>query len=154
MLKLAMAALLAAAAGGTALAVQDDGTVCGAPQYGAPDDFIRASYERLQGSGTPPPPAGVIYTDRLNRLFDDGIERIGFGFWVDGQDWEIGDIDVTARRVHGRSGRQVVRARFTNFGEPRDLSFFFDRSRAGCWQIDDVAATGGWTLSLLLKYPD
>lgn len=148
-----MAAVLAAATAGAALADKDSGAVCGAAQQASPADFIRASYESLQGDGAPPEPAGIIYTDRLNRLFEDGIERIGFGFWVDGQDWEIGDISVEARAVYERPGRQVVHAHFTNFGEPRDLDFYFDRNSEGCWQIDDVAATAGWTLSLLLKYP-
>jgi hypothetical protein len=145
------AMVLAIAASAAAVVADSETSVCGA-DYGPPVDFIAASYERLQGSGSPPAAGGVIYTGRLNALFDESADRLGFGFWVDGQDWLIDDVSVTGRDVWGREDRRVVEARFTNFGEPRDLRFYFDRTREGCWQIDDVAGDG-WTLSLLLKYP-
>lgn len=125
-----------------------------------PEAFIRDSYRIMEADGEPPQWGAPFYTDRMIALFaeneqvmmnNDGIGRLDFGFWVEGQDWDISDISVTTRPVTGTGDRRVVVAQFRNFGEEQTLFFYWERT-AGSWRLDDVSSASGWTLSLLLKY--
>ena len=124
-----------------------------------PEAFVRDSYEALIDGGMPPEWGAPFYTERMLALFaenealmqQDGYGRLDFGFWVNGQDWDITSVAVSSRDVIGTADRRVVTAEFTNFGEPQTLNFHFERTD-GSWRLDDVSSAGGWTLSLILKY--
>lgn len=125
-----------------------------------PETFIRDSYESLERGGEPPQWGAPFYTDRMIALFaeneqvmmeNDGIGRLDFGFWVAGQDWDISDVAVSSHTATGNADRRIVEARFSNFGEPNTLHFYWERTPSG-WRLDDVSSASGWTLSLILKY--
>lgn len=123
-----------------------------------PEAFVRESYEALIEGGMPPEWGAPFYTERMLALFaenetlmqEDGYGRLDFGFWVNGQDWDITSVAVSSRDVIGTTDRRVVTAEFTNFGEPQRLVFYFERTDTG-WRLDDVSSAD-WTLSLILKY--
>lgn len=124
-----------------------------------PEAFIRDSYEALEGSGEPPQWGAPFYSDRMLALFaendaimaQDEIGRLDFGFWVNGQDWDISDVSVSSHTATANEDRVIVEARFSNFGEPNTLHFYWERTGSG-WRLDDVSSDSGWTLSLMLKY--
>ena len=101
-----------------------------------------------------------IYTPHLASLWalekkegGDGVGRIDFDFWVNGQDWHLTGIGVTEQPVEGADTRKVVIVKFKNFEKPQETHFYFEKSTAG-WKLDDVRSLSadGWTLSLILKY--
>jgi hypothetical protein len=101
-----------------------------------------------------------FYTPHLASLWalekkegGDGVGRIDFDFWVNGQDWALTGINVTQQAVEFVDGRKVVIVKFKNFNKPQEIHFYFEKSAAG-WKLDDVRSVVGenWTLSLILKY--
>ncbi len=80
----------------------------------------------------------------LNALFakdrveaGDGIGRIDFDPYVNGQDFELTQLHV-AEPVY-IAGRAVVAVGFANFGQPRDMGFVLVRE-GDSWKIDDMWA--------------
>ena len=101
-----------------------------------------------------------IYTPRLAALFaleqreaGDEVGRIDFDFWSNAQDWKRSGVKITSVPVEGAKAREVVIAKFKNFGKPEEIHFYFEKS-AGGWSLDDARSLVGesWTLSLILKY--
>jgi len=142
---LALAALALAAFGPAPRGVED------------PRAFVQQRYsEYLRGN-----PRSIHLDDyaseRLIALADalgeaeGGEDRLGFDWWVNGQDWQLSDIRVT--RIDAGPDDQIVLARFANFGREGVNRFHFVRQR-GRWFLDDVQnVTGGeiWMLSSLLR---
>lgn len=63
---------------------------------------------------------------------------LDFDPFVEGQDFDIADLDVGEPTIRGDKARVAVT--FTNFGEPREIYFelvFED----GSWLIDDLVNT-------------
>ena len=80
----------------------------------------------------------------LNALFEkdreeagDGIGRIDFDPYVNGQDFELTQLHV-AEPVYV-AGRAVVAVGFANFGQPRDMGFILVKEGED-WKIDDMWA--------------
>jgi hypothetical protein len=127
-----------------------------------PAPFVAEVYRHFAASERGPGylPPEDIYTPRLKALFaeDDRRRRgevgcIDFVFWVNGQDWEIKNIRVTARDVAGRPDRKLVIATFLNIKSPEEIHFDFQLI-AGHWLLDDVhslKAGRAWTLSEILR---
>lgn len=101
-----------------------------------------------------------IYTPRLSALFADDDRKhkgevgcIDFDFWVNGQDWEIENVQVTGRDVSAHPDQKLVIAKFVNLGTAEEIHFDF-RKIAGGWLLDDVQSVtpkNSWTLSKLLR---
>jgi len=127
-----------------------------------PATATRAHYQAMLAGHERRTP-DLPFTDRLDglRRLDladfgpDEVPRLDFDIYMNAQDGEVRDIMVSSRAVDNAPGRRVVVVLFTNFGEPRETHFFWERGQDGRWRVDDVKALnpdGGWTLSLLLKY--
>lgn len=123
-----------------------------------PRAFVEQRYAHYLG-GRPPPSQHLdeYASERLTALvhsYDEaegGEDRLGFDWWIDGQDWELSEVRVT--QVEDASDRRTVIARFANFGRVSVNRFHFVRAH-GRWFLDDVVNTSGgagWTLSALLR---
>ncbi len=121
-----------------------------------------AAYVRGAGDHTPPDPVWT-YSDRLRALFDaynrwqrrhdDLVGALDFDWWINAQDWELHDVNVTAA-AQGPN-RMLVTARFRNIDRRDEVRFQFVRAGRR-WYLDDaIEGTGhgdnGWTLSALLR---
>ncbi len=98
-----------------------------------------------------------IYTARLSKLIQGDRKRahgevgcLDFDFWVNGQDWNITNLNVAS----GAAGKDqwTVIAKFRNLGDPNEIHFDFRRVEQR-WLLDDVhsAKETRWTLSDILK---
>jgi hypothetical protein len=127
-----------------------------------PPAFVTEVYRHFSASEHGPDyePPENIYTPRLQALFaaDDRRRRgevgcIDFVFWVDGQDWELKNVQVTSRDVAGHPDRKLVVATFVNLGHAEEIQLDFQKI-AGRWLLDDarsVKTDRRWTLSRILK---
>ncbi|HKE28496.1 MAG TPA: hypothetical protein VKB88_39370 [Bryobacteraceae bacterium] len=126
-----------------------------------PETFVRGVYDHYlasQRTGRNYVAPADIYTARLKALFDEDKRRangevgcIEFDFWVNGQDWNLKNIRVTAQDIAGSADRKMVNAEFVN-DTPQELRFDFRRI-GGVWLLDDVESLRGerWKLSALLS---
>ncbi len=128
-----------------------------------PEAFVRATYDRYAGSRETTPPEGAL-SPRLKSLVERDrqesageIGRLDFDYWVNGQDYELSEIEVASEP--GTDERRVVVARFRNFDRPQVSRFEFVRTD-GRWYLDEVRNDGtagddgsGWVLSRLLEAP-
>lgn len=121
-----------------------------------------AAYVRGGGDHTPPDPVWT-YSERLRASFDaynrwqrrhrDTVGSLDFDWWINAQDWELHDLNVTAS-AQG-ANRMLVTARFRNIDRREEVRFLFVRAGRR-WYLDDATqGTGhgdnGWTLSALLR---
>lgn len=120
-----------------------------------------AAYRRAADEPGLGPETDYAHSDRLRDLFEahdaaqDGerADPLDFDWWVNGQDWELGEVAL-AEEQDGPDRRTIV-ARFTNFGRATTSRFQFVR-QSGRWFLDDIvngtgSGDGGWTLSALLR---
>lgn len=126
-----------------------------------PETFVRGVYDHYvasQRTGRNYVAPADIYTPRLKALFDEDKRRangevgcIEFDFWVNGQDWNLKSVKVTAQDVPGSADRRLVKAEFLN-DKPQQIQFDFRRI-GGVWLLDDVESLRGerWKLSALLS---
>lgn len=130
----------------------------------APEQIVSDIYDTYGGSaqiGLWPADPGPreMFSERLRPLLEkdferaesDGIGLLDFDIFVDGQDFDITDVEVGKAAVSG--DRATVEARFRNFGEPRRVVYGFVQED-GAWKIDEVTSPDGeypWTLSELLS---
>jgi hypothetical protein len=137
----------------------------------APLALIRSFYvPYLAGDAgpEPKPSTDVIYphaTNRLKHLIDlmnecetksQGVCNLDFDVIINGEDWDLKGLPkLTAQPLAG--GDVEVAARFSGFGAPLEVDYFFVNSGSG-WQIDDVTGNGpddSWRLSTILAHePD
>jgi Protein of unknown function (DUF3828) len=99
-----------------------------------------------------------VYSKRLQALIDkDATEtpegmvgRIDWDVFVDGQDWQLTNLDIKEMSRGGASAE--VRATFKNFGQPRDMLFDLVREN-GHWRIDEIQETlkPRWAMSKILS---
>jgi hypothetical protein len=125
---------------------------------GDPVSAITAIYKAYQTVPATAPDIGAVYSRRLQQLIDaernstpDGeVGKIDWDVFVDGQEWEIKELNVTL--VSEAADRAQVSARFNNFAEPKEILFDLVRED-GRWLVDDVQSTmkgGRWTMSKIL----
>ena len=120
-----------------------------------PVAFVRARFAQYERGEPIDDWPEYAFSSRLRALFErlsvaeGGEERLGFDWWIDGQDWEVTKVRLTPAGP-GR-GRINVHARWRNFGSEQNGTFLFVRE-GGRWYLDDVVShTSGWTLSILLE---
>lgn len=134
------------------------------PGVDDPPAFVRDVFATYaEAPNRPPAEPRYAYSARLGALFtayeewgaahDDLVGSLDFDWWVNAQDWEIGDVNVTG--TEAAPERRVVTARWRNYDRTDSSRFVFLREH-GLWVLDDVInGTGGgddgWTLSELLK---
>ena len=111
-----------------------------------PGQFITGLYEGLRNDEMPPANEDDIFTPALRALID-AAAPIDFGFYFNGQDWDIGETTVE-EFFFSPSVVQVV-ATFTNFGEPQNFTYVFVEMD-GRWLIDEISSEF-WVLSQQLE---
>lgn len=98
-------------------------------QGGSPQDIIAGLYRAYQQNKVPAP----AYTPAVNGRMRS--KRPDFDFLIDGQDWQIGKLQV--RQVSAAGDAATVEAHFTNFGRPTRVRFALRRI-GGRWLIANV----------------
>jgi hypothetical protein len=127
-----------------------------------PVKFVTGLYAQMAAASVQKPYVAPedIYTPRLAGLFalekkeaGGEVGRLDFDFWSNAQDWKLSGVSVMGMPTEGASDREIVIAKFRNFGKPQEMRFYFEKTKAG-WLLDDARALTGesWTLSLILKY--
>ena len=139
-----------------------------APAFGAtkiddPVKFVRSIFVQLEATSeaTPFNPPVDIYTPRLAALFAlDNHEsgnapgRMDCEFWCGClMEWQVTKAHITAVSEPGVDDREIVIAKFRDFGHPSEMRFYFEKIK-GQWKLDDARSPlgSGWALSLVLKY--
>ena len=131
----------------------------GATTISDPVRFVQSVYA-LEMAGKPAPED--IYSPRLQALFalnskefgSEEVGRIDFDIWSNAQDNEIKSLKITSLPVDHGPGREIVSAKFKNFGTAQEVHFYFEKTKMS-WKLDDARSLTGpetWTLSLILKY--
>lgn len=120
-----------------------------APYFQPADSF---DYARLD--------AAPLQSIGLNALFardreeaGEGIGRIDFDPYVNGQDFDLGNLAVGDPVYVG--GRAVVGVTFQNFGQQQDMGYLLV-DEGGDWKIDDMWAAGeefSYSLKDILNAP-
>ena len=122
-----------------------------------PRAFVEQRYAQYLNGGPPSMHLDEYASERLTALAhasdeaEGGEDRIGFDWWVNGQDWQLSDVRVT--QIDAGPDERIVQARFTNFGREGVNRFHFVR-HLGRWYLDDVINVTGretWLLSSLLR---
>jgi hypothetical protein len=125
-----------------------------------PVTFVKGVYDKLSTNSNYAEPED-IYSPRLAALMalekkeaGGEVGRMDFDFWVNAQDWELGNIDVSGQPVEGAKDREIVVAKFKNGDRKQEIHFYFEKLSWAGWRLDDVRSftDDGWTLSLILKY--
>lgn len=89
------------------------------------------------------------YLDASDRAFDEREEIcLDFGLAVDGQDFDPTEIASTLELDEtANDGAAIVVARFTNFGQPREIEWTLVEQN-GTWKVADIAnEAAGWRVS-------
>lgn len=111
-----------------------------------PRQFVTDLYQDLRYDQMPPAHEDDIFTPNLRALIDSA-SPLDFGFYFNGQDWDIGATTVE-EFFFSPSVVQVV-ATFTNFGEPQAFTYVFVDMN-GRWLIDEIT-NEFWVLSQQLE---
>lgn len=88
---------------------------------------------------------------RFAAVTDADPEGIDFDVFVNAQDWQIADLNVTAENVTPQQ-RALVRARFNNGGAAQEVDYDMVWEE-GAWRIDNMHSGGppdGWDLRALV----
>ena len=122
-----------------------------------PGEWIRSIYRLYEDAKHGPNLPFRLYSPRLQKLIDvdakltpkGEIGRLSFDVFVNGQDWDFGDIKVAT--VSRTARRAQVRADFISMQRPNEI--LFDLVRVGnTWRVDEVRSlkTPRWTMSKIL----
>lgn len=88
---------------------------------------------------------------RFAAVTDGDPEGIDFDPFVNAQDWQLAQLDVTAENVVAQQ-HALVRARFTNAGAAQEVDYDMVWEDGG-WRIDNMhsgAGADGWDLRALV----
>ncbi|MDB5540136.1 MAG: hypothetical protein JWQ89_1863 [Devosia sp.] len=112
-----------------------------AQAYADPKALLEALYAGYMPPNEVPPNETPLQSARLNNLFakdaaeaNGEIGRIDFGPYINGQDYQISKLVISAPYYAG--GKAVVRVTFDNFDTPQELGFLLVDEDG--WKIDDV----------------
>jgi hypothetical protein len=116
-----------------------------AQTYDTPQALLEAFYEPYF-NGEFSDNEAAFRSQALQALYDQDAEvtpegemgALSFDPYVDGQDFDIADFEVGAPGIAGEYAS--VDVTFTNFGEPRSLTYELVLEDGG-WKIDDVVST-------------
>ncbi|QDZ10884.1 DUF3828 domain-containing protein [Devosia ginsengisoli] len=133
---------LAALATGLFLALT---SLAAAQPYETPQALLEAFYEPYF-SDTFSEDESQFRSQALQALYDNDVELAGegemgaisFDPYIDGQDYDITELEIGAPEMAGDAA--TVDVTFRNFGEPRALSYELVLEDGG-WKIDDVVST-------------
>ena len=133
---------LAALAAGLFLAFT---SLVSAQTFDTPDALIEAFYEPYFNDEFPDN-EDAFRSQALQALYDNDARvtpagemgALGFDPYIDGQDFDIADFSIGAAGIAGDYAS--VDVTFTNFGEPRSLTYELVLEDGG-WKIDDVVST-------------
>jgi|NGEPerStandDraft_6_1074524.scaffolds.fasta_scaffold21165_6 hypothetical protein len=92
----------------------------------------------------------VYCSEKLVRRLTSAKPALDFDPIINGQDWEIADLQVTL--TGGRGNIAFVDVTFKNFGTPVKLTYELLHQR-GAWRIDDIVSENKdsvWVLTNLL----
>jgi hypothetical protein len=131
MLRVAAALLIAALASAPAAAQSFDD----------PRELLEAFYAGYMAPNEFPPAEEPFRSERLNQLFEqdmidagEGIGRVDFDVFVNGQDYLVTDLDIGEPYMAG--GKAVVSVTLRNMDELQQLGFLLVNE--GGWKIDNV----------------
>jgi hypothetical protein len=116
-----------------------------AQTYDTPQALLEAFYEPYF-NGEFADNEEAFRSQALQALYDKDAEitpagemgALGFDPYIDGQDFDIADFEIGAPGIAGDYASADVT--FTNFGEPRSLTYELVFEDGG-WKIDDVVST-------------
>lgn len=102
-------------------------------------------------AGQIPEDEAALRSEALNALYEADMQRseegeigaLDFDPYIDGQDFEITDLEIDEPIIDGSRG--TVRVTFKNFGQPREMIYSVV-IEAEAWKIDDLE-------SLSAEYP-
>jgi Protein of unknown function (DUF3828) len=111
-----------------------------------PDALLQAFYGRYMAADGDMGDDGAFFSSGLNALYaadaaatpEGEMGALDFDPFIDGQDWDITDLQVGAAGIAGDYASADVT--FKNFGDERTLSYDLVKEDGG-WKIDDVAST-------------
>lgn len=117
-----------------------------AQPYETPDALLQAFYAPYLATDGSFADEAQFRSAGLQALYDADAEAtpegemgaLDFDPFIDGQDWEITDLEIGAAGIAGDYASADVS--FKNFGEERTLSYDLVKEDGG-WKIDDVAST-------------
>lgn len=131
-----------------------------APALAADDEpvaLVRAIYavqmqaEKTRQNAWEPPHRDRFFSRALGPRITRTIQGSGidFDFILDGQDFDIKDLNVALVRRQGH--RAAVAAQFKNFNEPKRVTYQLVRESGG-WRVAEISTSGkhGWVLTKLL----
>jgi hypothetical protein len=133
-------------------------TACGPAPGGDPVGTVQALYDPYLSNQNPKPFLDAApLTSELHDMMKTAQEQasargeptvvVDFDPIIDGQDWELSDLNVELVEPAQAESAQV-RARFKNMGE--DVALTYDLVRqGGGWRIDNIEGAN-WTLRQLL----
>jgi hypothetical protein len=115
-----------------------------AQPYETPQELLEAFYEPYF-SGDFPEFEADFRSDALNALYDADAENtpegeigaLDFDPYIDGQDFDLADLEIGT--PDEADGKATVDVSFTNFGEPRHITYDLVYEKGG-WRIDDLAS--------------
>ena len=118
-----------------------------AQQYETPEALLEALYEPYITDEFVEDDS-VFRSEALNSLYAADAENtpegemgaISFDPYIDGQDYEITALEVGEPVIDGDKAK--VDVSFTNFGEPRVISYDLVFENGG-WKVDDLAGENG-----------
>lgn len=117
--------------------------IVAAQPYDTPDALLQAFYARYLAADTDFSDEGEFRSAGLQALYDADAQAtpegdsgaLDFDPFIDGQDWQITDLQIGAAGIAGDYASADVS--FKNFGEERTLSYDLVKEDGG-WKIDDV----------------
>lgn len=120
-------------------------SLAAAQAYDTPEALIEAFYQPYF-DGNFPENESQFRSAALQALYDNDAEitpegemgAISFDPYIDGQDYDITNLEIGATDIAGDDA--TVEVTFSNFGEPRSLTYELVLEDGG-WKIDDVVST-------------
>lgn len=120
-------------------------SLAAAQAYDTPEALIEAFYQPYFDSNFPENES-QFRSAALQALYDNDAEitpegemgAISFDPYIDGQDYGITNLEIGATDIAGDDA--TVEVTFSNFGEPRSLTYELVLEDGG-WKIDDVVST-------------
>jgi hypothetical protein len=121
------------------------GDMPGAPEFQYPDLKDQAPWSASLRQ------AMIDQDARFAAVTDGDPEGIDFDVFVNGQDWQLSNLNVASENVVTRT-RALVRATFVNAGAATEVDYDMVWENGG-WRIDDVRSGVGadaWDLRALV----
>lgn len=120
-------------------------SLAAAQTYDTPQALLEAFYAPYF-SGEFTDDEAAFRSQALQALYDNDAQvtpagemgALSFDPYIDGQDFDIADFEIGAAGIAGEYASADVT--FTNFGEPRSLTYELVLENGG-WKIDDVVST-------------